>query len=90
MRKGSLIAIQNGINPHRVVRLSLNRNGDAVERFDVLEANNPLFDEPTLGVVVKDTFYYVANSQWGAIDNKGQLAPAEKLREPVILKMKLR
>jgi sugar lactone lactonase YvrE len=87
--EGRLIAIQNGVNPQRVVRHTLNRNGDAVERFDVLEANNPLFDEPTLGVVVEDMFYYVANSQWGAIDNKGQLAPAEKLREPVILKIKL-
>ena len=88
--KGDLIAVQNGINPHRVIRLSLNRSASAVERFEVVEANNPLFDEPTLGVIIKDTFYYVANSQWGAIDNKGQLAPAEKLREPVVLKMKLR
>lgn len=87
--KGSLIAVQNGINPQRIIRLYLNRRADAVERFEVVEANNPLFDEPTLGVLVKDMFYYVANSQWGAIDNKGQLAPAEKLREPVILKVKL-
>lgn len=88
--KGGLIAIQNGTNPHRIIRLSLNRKANAVERLEVVEANNPLFDEPTLGVLIKDTFYYVANSQWGAIDNKGQLAPIEKLREPVILKMKLR
>lgn len=87
--KGSLIAIQNGVNPHRVIRLSLNRQANAVERFEVIEANNPLFDEPTLGVLIEDMFYYVANSQWGAIDEKGQLAPVEKLREPVILKMKL-
>ena len=85
----SLIATQNGTNPNRIIRLHLDRSMRAVERLEILEANNPLFDEPTLGVRVKDTFYYIANSQWGAVDNKGQLAPAEKLREPLILKVKL-
>jgi hypothetical protein len=46
-------------------------------------------DEPTLGVLVKDKFYLIANSQWGAIDEKGQLAPPEKLKEHVVLKINL-
>jgi hypothetical protein len=87
--KGSLIGTQNGTNPNRIIRLRLQKNSRGVERLEVLEANNPLFDEPTLGVLVRDSFYYIANSQWGAVDDKGQLAPAEKLREPVILKVKL-
>ena len=87
--KGSLIGIQNGTNPHRIVRLHLEKNLRGVERLEILEANNPLFDEPTLGVRVKDTFYYIANSQWGAVNEKGQLAPPEKLREPIIMKVKL-
>jgi hypothetical protein len=87
--KDTLVAVQNGVNPHRVVRLFLNKRMDQVLRFEIIEANHPLFDEPTLGVIVKDTFYYIANSQWGAIDEKGQLASSDKLREPVILKMKL-
>jgi len=85
----SLIATQNGTNPNRIIRLHLDRSLKAVERLEILEANNPLFDEPTLGVRVRDTFYYVANSQWGTINDKGQLAPAEKLRDPLILKVKL-
>ena len=85
----SLLAVQNGVNPQRVVRLFLNKGFDQVLRFQIVEANNPLFDEPTLGVLVGNTFYYVANSQWGAIDEKGRLAQAEKLREPLILKLKL-
>lgn len=87
--RGSLVAIQNGTRPHRVVRLHLSRNFGAVERVEVLEANHPQFDEPTLGVLVSNDFYYVANSQYGAIGRDGQLAPAEKLREHVILKLKL-
>jgi hypothetical protein len=84
-----VIAVQNGITPNRVVRLKLTDDYSKVENLEVLEANNPVFDEPTLGVVVGDRFYFIANSQWSAIDAKGQLAPPEKLRNPVILRTKL-
>jgi len=87
--RGSLIGIQNGTRPHRVVRIFLNDALKGVERLEVIEANNPLFDEPTLGVLVKDSFYYIADSQWGAVDKNGKLAPEDRLREPVILKTKL-
>jgi hypothetical protein len=88
--RGSLVAVQNGTNPARVVRMFLSKDLSRVERFETLEANNPVFDEPTLGVLVRGEFYFVANSQWGAIDEKGRLAPVDKLREPVVLKLKLR
>jgi hypothetical protein len=87
--KGSLIGTQNGVNPNRIIRVSLSPDRSQLTRFDVLEANNPLFDEPTLGVIIKDTFYFIANSQWEKVDNKGQLAPSDKLQNPLILKMKL-
>ena len=60
-----------------------------IERLETIEANDPVFDEPTLGVLFKDSFYLIANSQWGMIDQKGQLAPPDKLKEPVVLKIKL-
>jgi sugar lactone lactonase YvrE len=87
--KGSLIAIQNGTRPHRVARIFLSADMMRAERLEVIEANNPLFDEPTLGVLVEDSFYYIANSQWGSVDKTGKLAAEDKLREPVILKTKL-
>jgi hypothetical protein len=87
--RGSLVAVQNGANPQRVVRLTLARDLARIERLDVLAANLPAFDEPTLGVVNGGLFYFVANSQWGAVDRNGRLAPADKLREHVILKLKL-
>lgn len=87
--KGTLLAVQNGINPPRLVRLYLSQNMHRVERLETIEANDPAFDEPTLGVLVKDSFYLIANSQWGAIDGKGQLAPVDKLKEPTVLKIKL-
>lgn len=86
---GSLLAVQNGVNPARLVRLFPSRDLSRIERLETIEANNPVFDEPTLGVLVRDNFYLVANSQWGAIDEKGQLAPSEKLKEHVVLKINL-
>lgn len=60
-----LIAIQNGTNPHRVISWELNASGDRIVSEKVLCQNQDAFDEPTLGVLVDDTFYFVANSQWG-------------------------
>lgn len=84
--RNSLIAIQNGVRPHRVMRFFLNKNFDRVERAEVIEANNPLFNEPTLGVMVKNDFYYVANSQWGSFSDDNVIFPLDKLHEPIILK----
>jgi hypothetical protein len=86
-----LIGVQNGVAPQRVVRLRLTKDLKRVEPCEVLEANNPLFDEPTptLGALVNDYFYFIANSQWGLVDDKAQLGPAEKLADPIILKIKL-
>jgi sugar lactone lactonase YvrE len=82
-----LIGIQNGLRPHRVLRLTLDTKGDAIARAEVLESGHPQHDEPTLGVLAGDDLYYVANSQYGAFD-KGQLR-MERLAEPAILKLPL-
>lgn len=87
--KNSLIAIQNGIRPHRVARFFLSKNHDRIEHAEIIEANNPMFNEPTLGALVQDTFFYVANSQWGSFNKDGTIFPLEKLQEPIVMKTKL-
>jgi hypothetical protein len=87
--KGSLIGVQNGVTPQRIVRVSLNKDLSRADGLEVLEANNPVFLEPTLGVFVKDAFYFIANSQWPLVDENGKLAAEEKLQYPVVLKMNL-
>ena len=84
-----LIAVQNGVRPHRVVRFVVNAAADGVERAEVLEANHPRFEEPTLGTVVGDTYFYVANSPWNRFDRDGNLPEAATLKAPVILKIEL-
>jgi sugar lactone lactonase YvrE len=62
--RGSLIAIQNGVNPHRIVRLRLDRAGETVIRVDVLERANPAWGEPSLGVIAGREMLYIADGQW--------------------------
>jgi hypothetical protein len=88
--EGRLIAIQNGINPHRVARVSLDKSGGAVTGVEVLESRSPLFDEPTLGVVARAKFWFVANSQWGLYGEDGKLKEGAELKDPVILELSLK
>jgi hypothetical protein len=61
--RGALIAIQNAFMTPRVVRLILTRDLRAIERFEVLERRNPLFEGITTGVFVGNDFFYMANIQ---------------------------
>jgi len=82
-----LIAIQNGIRPQRVVGLTLSDDGLGISASRVLARNLSEFDEPTLGTVVGDDFYFVANSHWNRFDREGNLP--EGLSGPIILKLSL-
>src|SRR5205807_1721720 len=70
--ENSLIATQNGVTPNRVVRFPLNASFTHADGCEVIEANNPLFEGPTLGVLAEHALYFVANSQWDQIDDHGQ------------------
>lgn len=85
----SLIAVQNGVHPQRVLRLALSETGEKIEKIDVLESSLPLFDDPTLGVIVGQAFYFIANSHWPQFDAEGNLPPPERLTPPTILRVAL-
>jgi hypothetical protein len=61
----ALIAIQNGFMTPRVVRLNLTHDLRAIEKFEVMERRNPLFDGVTTGVLSGRNFLYMANIQDG-------------------------
>jgi DNA-binding beta-propeller fold protein YncE len=87
--KGALIGVQNGVEPARVVRLDLSTDGTRISAARIIDMNQPRVAEPTLGVVVDDAYYYVANS-FGALLRKPNSALADQpLEEPVILKLKI-
>lgn len=83
-----LIAIQNGIRPHRVVALKLGSDGLSVVAGRTIVSNLEEFDEPTLGFVSGDDFLFVANSHWNRFDAANELPPG--LSGPIILRVSLR
>ena len=52
-----------------------------------MDRAHPAYDEPTLGVLVGDDLYYVANSQGGSFTEEGVILPPDK---PVVLRLRLR
>lgn len=85
---GSLLLVQNGIQPNRVVRVWLDPAGRKALRWRILEMNHPLMDEPTNGVVVGHDFYWLAASQGHLFDAK---PPAlDKMHDGIVMKTPLR
>jgi len=89
-RNGYLVAIQNGVTPHRVTLLRLDPAGEKVERQEILGMSHVLYDEPALGVVAGNALLYVANSQWERFSKDQTSLPSEGLLAPGILRMALR
>lgn len=89
LHAGSLIAVQNGTGAERIMRFRLNAAMDAIESAEILESRNPLFEIPTTGVVVGDSFFYIANSQLRSLDDQGKVRPDAKLEESVVLEVPL-
>lgn len=86
---GTLIGIQNGVTPHRVVRLTLGPDEDRLLAAEPLERAHPAHEEPTLGTLVGRELYYIANSQWERFDRSGGIAHPDSLRAPVVLRLRL-
>ena len=67
----TLIAIQNGTAPERVIRMTLNASLERVDSWETIEANWPGLGDPTHGVVVGKQFYFIANSGWDRMADDG-------------------
>ncbi len=87
---GSLIGIQNGSAPARVVRFRLDTSGSRIVRQEVIDRHTGVADEPTIGTIVGNTFVYVANSQWEKHDDNGVRVPGTRLAPAVLLELPLR
>ena len=84
----TLITIQNGVKPIRVMQFRLNLQQDKIVDFEVLDNNRPEFNEPALAIRVGRILYFFANSPWNAYDKEGILDLA-KLTNPALYYLKL-
>ena len=86
---GSIIAVQNGVEPARIMRFVLDASGRRITRAEVLDRNVAIADEPTIGTIVGNEFVYVANSQWEKYTDVGSRKPDKPLTAPVLLSVAL-
>jgi hypothetical protein len=68
-----LLAIQNGTDPVRVALFHMDAALSRIERADVLEQGTPGLGEPTHGVVVGDSFFFIADGGWNRFGDDGTL-----------------
>jgi hypothetical protein len=86
---GSIVAVQNGVEPARVMRFVLDTSGRRIASAEVLDQHVAIADEPTIGAVVGNEFVYVANSQWEKYTDAGKRKPEKALTSPVLLAVPL-
>jgi sugar lactone lactonase YvrE len=86
----SLIALQNSIYPMRVTSYQLDAEKEKLTDYKIIDTAHPAFGEPTIGCLVNDTFYYVANSLWSGYTEQHQLKPENELQDVVIMKVDLK
>ncbi len=67
----TLIATQNGTSPERVIRFELDSSLTRVVSESIVERATPTLGDPTHGVIVNGTFYYIANSGWDTLEDNG-------------------
>lgn len=75
----SLLAVQNGTEPNRVIHLYLDPTLTRVLRWEPLDSNSPGLGAPTHGTVVGRDFFYLANSGWDQLADDGSLKPGGAL-----------
>jgi hypothetical protein len=81
----SLIGIQNGTQPERIMRFVMNPAQTGITGSQVIHQIAQL--DPTHAVEVDGWFYATSNVGWSKVDdNTGQLKPGENFTPPVLLR----
>ncbi|HET9155012.1 MAG TPA: hypothetical protein VFN91_00010, partial [Myxococcaceae bacterium] len=81
--KGTLVGIQNGVHPGRVVRFPLDAKLRRIERMEILEAYAPWIESPTTGAIDGDSLLYLSNTQlrrWLSPAASGDSTPVQVRR----------
>lgn len=80
---GSLLMLQNGIDPHRLMRLELDAGGAVVSHVSPIAVALEPFDFPAFGAVAQGSVFYFAGSNIPGA-HEGRVKPLV-MRSPVVL-----
>ncbi len=86
--KNSLIAIQNGAVPIRIVKYQLNAESSKINSFTVLDNNREAFNEPALASISNGKMYFFANSPWRFYNAAYEL-DLSKFENPQLFELRL-
>lgn len=87
----SLIGVFNGdgdMKKHHISRYLLSDDGREIVSSSIIDQNNPLFNEPTSGVIVDDELYCLAATNLRQFVMAGSV-DLTKLKNPIVLKYEL-
>jgi sugar lactone lactonase YvrE len=85
----SLVGIQNGIHPGRVVRFYLDPALTRITNWEILETYNPAFENPTTGSLDNDSLLFMANTQLHKWSPGKSLPAPDSLKDIQILRISL-
>jgi hypothetical protein len=86
-RNSSLVAVQNGASPPRVISFHLDASQTSIVSQTVIERATPTLGDPTHGVFVGDVFYYIANSGWSNLDEHGGVISPDHQPSAMIMRV---
>ncbi|MFL5581593.1 MAG: hypothetical protein ACJ8AO_14595 [Gemmatimonadaceae bacterium] len=85
-----LIAVQNGTDPRRVLRLALDAGATRVTEASVLAQDAALMPEPTRGAVVNGELWLAAGPGWDQFDDAGRVREGVRPKAPSVVRVRLR
>jgi hypothetical protein len=85
----SLIAIQNGTVPERLLLMHLDPSFTKVTNWEILLARAPGLGDPTHGVIRNNRFEFISNSGWDRVDDQGRLNASVNAANPALWSVEL-
>jgi hypothetical protein len=82
----TLIAVQNGTDPERVIQFSIDPSSSRILSEAVIEQATATLRDPTHAVIVAGVLYYIANSGWDVLDAAGEVEAGKSLTAPFIMR----
>ena len=76
--QGKLIATQNGTSPERVAMFTLDPTLTRITSQTIIERATSTLGDPTHGVIVGKSFFYIANSGWDILNDDGSVKSDSK------------